>query len=68
MPKLCSATSSRAPRKRNAAGVGTLTASKPAAAFLAAVFDLSPFCAIALRRPQILDPLFEMPLSKRLKR
>ena len=54
--------------EKECAGVGTLTASKPAAAFVAAVLDLSPYLrAILLRRPQIIEPLFEMPLSKRLE-
>jgi [glutamine synthetase] adenylyltransferase / [glutamine synthetase]-adenylyl-L-tyrosine phosphorylase len=54
--------------EKECSGAGTLIANKPAAAFVAAVLDLSPYLrSILMRRPQIIEPLFEMPLSRRLE-
>ena len=54
--------------EKECSGIAALTANKPAAAFVAAVLDLSPYLrAILLRRPQIIEPLFEHALAKRLE-
>ncbi|MGB3899851.1 MAG: bifunctional [glutamine synthetase] adenylyltransferase/[glutamine synthetase]-adenylyl-L-tyrosine phosphorylase [Mesorhizobium sp.] len=46
---------------------GLLTGNSPVAAFLGAVFDLSPFLRdLARRRPQMLDPIFDKPVEARL--
>lgn len=44
-----------------------LSGKGPASSFLAGAFDLSPFLRdLARRRPQMLDPLFDMPVAARL--
>lgn len=57
----------RSAAEKECSGVGVLKQNKPAAAFLSAVLDLSPYLrTVLLRRPRIVEPLFVAPLSKRL--
>jgi [glutamine synthetase] adenylyltransferase / [glutamine synthetase]-adenylyl-L-tyrosine phosphorylase len=57
----------RSAAEKECSGVGVLKQNKPAAAFLSAVLDLSPYLrTVLLRRPRIVEPLCVAPLSKRL--
>jgi glutamate-ammonia-ligase adenylyltransferase len=54
--------------EKECSGIGVLKENKPAAAFLSVVLDLSPYLrTVLLRRPMIIEPLFETPLTKRLE-
>ncbi|MBZ9654988.1 bifunctional [glutamine synthetase] adenylyltransferase/[glutamine synthetase]-adenylyl-L-tyrosine phosphorylase [Phyllobacterium lublinensis] len=54
--------------EKDCARIGKLTSAKAAASFLGAMLDLSPYLrTVLLRRPNLIEPLFDMPLSKRLE-
>ncbi|CAN7544232.1 bifunctional [glutamine synthetase] adenylyltransferase/[glutamine synthetase]-adenylyl-L-tyrosine phosphorylase [Phyllobacterium sp. LjRoot231] len=54
--------------KKQSSGIAALKDNKPAARFLSAVLDLSPYLRnVLLRRPMIIEPLFEIGLPKRLE-
>ncbi len=53
---------------KECAGYGTLKENKAVSAFIASVLDLSPYLRnVLLRRPEIVAPLFRLPLQKRLE-
>jgi [glutamine synthetase] adenylyltransferase / [glutamine synthetase]-adenylyl-L-tyrosine phosphorylase len=57
----------RSAAEKECSCVRVLKQNKPAAAFLSAVLDLSPYLrTVLLRRPRIVEPLCVAPLSKRL--
>jgi glutamate-ammonia-ligase adenylyltransferase len=54
--------------EKQCSGIGSLNDNKSAAGFLSAVLDLSPYLRnVLLRRPAIIEPLLDEPLSTRLE-
>ncbi len=54
--------------EKQCSGIDALRNNKTAASFLSAVLDLSPYLRnVLLRRPAIVEPLFELPLPRRLE-